>query len=150
MISEELPQSVVQKIRRYLSNIKSNFTFYFQAETYVFRPFRPRSLVMSSYYLCRTSPPYQPLPFISPILCPHPLLQSPGSKTLRPDLLVDSAVHSAIVLFLCIRTTGTAASSHLKRFRETRISCFRAQRDMPVPRLFEVASQGEPEPEPGI
>lgn len=144
MISEELPQSVVQKIQRYLSNIKSNFMFYFQAETYVFRPFRPRSLVMSSYYLCGTSPLDQPLPFIFPILYPHPLLQSPGSKTLRPDLLVDS--NSAIVLFLCIRTTGTAASSHLKHFRETRISCCRAQRDMPVPRLFEVASQGEPEP----
>ena len=55
--------------------------------------------------------------------------------------------------FLCcdaVCASGTTASSHLKHFRETHICYFRAQRDMPWQRPFEVASQGEPEPERGI
>lgn len=49
-----------------------------------------------------------------------------------------------------LSASGTTASLHLKHFRETHICCFRAQRDMPWQRLFEVASQGEPKPERGI
>ena len=81
------------------------------------------------------------------------------SQTIPPDLwmpypythpLCLSSSDSCLSVCDAVCASGTTASSHLKHFRETHICCFRAQRDMPWQRPFEVASQGEPEPERGI
>ncbi len=98
--------------------------------------------------------------FVSAISSKSPISQSNSSS--RPAVNSTANVlplHSLFFFFssdscVCVCDAvcacGTSGSSHLKHFTETHICCFRAQRDLPWQRLFEVASQGEPEPERGI
>lgn len=124
---------------------------------------RPRplpSLLITTWIYCARisltlfSPFFPLLLSICPSLSSSPIAQHQSLLSLS---LVDALpLHSAIVcsppvfLSVAVCASGTTASSHLKHFRETHICCFRTQRDMPWQRLFEVASQGEPEPERGI
>lgn len=88
-----------------------------------------------------------------PVLCTiHPWYHCPCCTTPPPtapspskpqDRLLSSCVRR------CLAPLGPLrACVHLKRFTETHICCFRAQRDFRRGRgPFEVASRGEPEPE---
>lgn len=86
--------------------------------------------------------------FLPPLRCS--LLTPQWMPYLYTQALFFSSSDSCVSVCDAVCASGTTASSHLKHFRETHICCFRAQRDMPWQRLFEVASQGEPEPERGI
>lgn len=76
------------------------------------------------------------------VVPPHPPPTAP-SPSKPQDRLLSSCVRR------CLAPLGPLrACVHLKRFTETHICCFRAQRDFRRGRgPFEVASRGEPEPE---
>lgn len=134
-------------------------------------PRLPSLLITTLIYCCRISPTLSTLsfPFFPPLSLYLSLSSSPISQTNSPSrpgcsqhsrcptftlsycfLFFFSSSDSCVSVCDAVCASGTTASSHLKHFRETHICCFRAQRDMPWQRLFEVASQGEPEPEQGI
>lgn len=131
-------------------------------------PLFPSLLITTLIYCCRIShtlsasscpsPPF----LLSLSLPSSPISHQPVKLSLQTCPLTaqltqplfcfvfSSSSDSCVSTCNAVCASGTTASSHLKRFRETHICCFRTQRDMPWQRLFEVASQGEPEPERGI
>lgn len=150
------------KAHRYLSNIHSNLLFYLQTETYVSRPLHPPPPISPYYHtdlllqdfshsIFLFFPPVSQHLSIFIIFSHHSLSIS---QTLAfhtcPTFTFSFCFFPRVSVCDADFASGRTESSHLKHFRETHICCFRAQRDMPWQRLFEVASQGEPEPERGI
>lgn len=114
-------------------------------------PRLPSFPITTLIYCCRISPTLSLLfPFICLgiifILTHHPSFKLPADLPVNstPQLGCCFFPSLTLVFAVCdaVRASGTTASSHLKHFRETHICCFRAQRDMPWQRLFEVASHG--------
>lgn len=149
------------KTHRYLSNIHRNLLFYLQTETCVPGPLQPPSPCHFTDLVPQRFPHNICLSSSFPLIscpCLH-LLQSPISLSDCPSSpkqwtrslsFYFPSNDSCDSTCNAVCASGTTASLHLKHFRDTHICCFRAQRDMPWQRLFEVASQGEPEPEQGI
>lgn len=92
--------------------------------------------------ICQSNPFTPHLPADSPLNI-RALMSVQLSVSPPPSLF------SRVSLCDAFGPSGTSVRSHLKHFteRETHICCFRALKDTPWRRLFEVASRGEREPE---
>ena len=160
------------KAHRYLSNIHSNLLFYLQTETYVSRPLQTPPLPVSPYYhtdLLLQHFSHTILAFSLSLFPPFPsvfirlyhLLPS-VSQTLPPDLPVNAPTFtlshcsppSALTLvFLCAMQPVPLGPlrARIWNILERHIFAVLEHKGICHGRgPFEVASQGEPEPERGI